>query len=137
MLQNSDNTTESKPCENCGRELYGRTDKRFCNDNCRNEFNRRKKQAELLKANEAMPEILRIIKRNYEILRSIGEIQADSEIFLEKKSARLNGFDFRFYTSVKQYPNDGLYHFCFERGWKEIEGIIYIKDDLGQANTKV
>jgi len=29
-----------KTCENCGKSLYGRTDKRFCNDNCRNTYNR-------------------------------------------------------------------------------------------------
>jgi hypothetical protein len=124
-------TEISKPCENCGRELYGRTDKRFCNDNCRNEFNRRKKQEELAKTNESMPEILKVIRRNYEILLSYGEIESGTEIFVKKIALEEKGFNFKFYTSVDF--NNEQYRFCFERGWKEVDGTVYIRDDLGQA----
>lgn len=52
-------------CENCGKELFGRTDKRFCNDGCRNQFNREKAVREQQKAQDNLPEILKIIQKNY------------------------------------------------------------------------
>ena len=131
MERKSDIETASE-CENCGKELHGRIDKRFCNDTCRNEFNRRKKQAEALKANEAMPEILRIIRRNYEILQSLGNIPDGSQIFLPKTALLQKGLDFRFYTSVKDNGEE-RYSYCFERGWRESDGTVYIQDDFKQA----
>lgn len=128
MERKSDNETHTN-CENCGRELFGRIDKRFCNDNCRNEFNRKKKQQEIQKANESMPEILKIIKRNYEILLSFGAIEEGSEIFIPKETLLKKGFNFRFFTSIDERKK---YFYCFERGWREVFESIYIRDDLTQ-----
>ena len=131
MERKSDN--DSYPsCENCGRELFGRIDKRFCNDNCRNDFNRKKKQQDIQKANENIPEILKIIKRNYEILLSFGAIEEGSEIFLPKETLLKKGFNFKFFTSIDSKKE---YQYCFERGWRELAGAVYIKDDLKQTHT--
>lgn len=131
MEQKLDNTTQPT-CENCSKELFGRIDKRFCNDNCRNEFNRKKKQQEIQKANESMPEILKIIKKNYEILLSYGAIDENTEFVVSKDNLLQKGFNFRFFTS---YDSINEYHFCFERGWCDLEGTIYIKEDLNQIKT--
>ena len=32
-------TPENKLCENCNKTIRGRSDKKFCNDYCRNAFN--------------------------------------------------------------------------------------------------
>jgi predicted nucleic acid-binding Zn ribbon protein len=57
QTQNPENT-----CENCGKPLFGRTDKRFCNDNCRNTYNRQKTLLEQKKAHDNLPEISRPLK---------------------------------------------------------------------------
>jgi len=50
--------------------LFGMSDRRFCNETCRNSFNRKWREAELIKANENLPVILKIIKHNYDILKN-------------------------------------------------------------------
>ena len=50
-------------CENCGKPLFGRTDKRFCNDGCRNVFNRKKTAVLRGGDHENIPQIFRIIKK--------------------------------------------------------------------------
>ena len=32
---------QEKSCEECGKAIFGRIDKRFCSDQCRNSFNNR------------------------------------------------------------------------------------------------
>lgn len=129
MEQKLDNTTQPT-CENCSKELFGRIDKRFCNDNCRNEFNRKKKQQEIQKANESMPEILKIIKKNYEILLSYGAMDEDTEFVVSKENLQQKGFNFNFFTSIDSKME---YCYCMERGWRQSDQTIFIKEDLGQA----
>ncbi|MFI5452246.1 hypothetical protein ACHMWN_08825 [Pedobacter sp. UC225_61] len=82
-----------------------------------------------------MPEILRIIKRNYEILRSYGEIERDTEIFVNKEKIMEKGFNFKFFTSIDD--TDEPYRYCFEKGFRVIGDYVYIKDDLTQAEITV
>ncbi len=117
-MEPADKTTETR-CEHCGKPLFGRTDKRFCNDGCRNAFNRFKSQFERqLWEHENVPEVLKIIRNNYKILRSYhpGTDYYENvltEDLLEK------GFNFRFFTSVAQ-EKDNLWRFCFDLGWLEV-----------------
>jgi predicted nucleic acid-binding Zn ribbon protein len=66
---NQTNPTPVKQCEFCEKVLHGRSDQRFCNDSCRNTFNRNLRMAEKAEHHKNIPEIIRIIKRNYEILK--------------------------------------------------------------------
>src|ERR1700749_2176709 len=105
--------SDEKYCENCGKVLFGRTDKRFCNDTCRNTFNREKNLREQIKEHENLPEIFRIIKHNYRILKSFGELKAPNEGFwIDEATIWDQGFDERFFTSV-YLEGDKLFKFCF------------------------
>ena len=105
-------------CENCGKELFGRTDKRFCNDGCRNQFNREKAVREQQKAHDNLPEIFKIIKRNYEILQTYHpeELHPDASIYFDIKDLKDQGFNFKFFTSTGEIRGE-LYYFCFDIGW--------------------
>ena len=121
-------------CAYCGKPLFGRTDKRFCNDGCRNAFNR-KKLAELKNKNhENLPEIFKIIKRNYEILKSFGEIEDQCGIFDLDSNIKDQGINTNYFTSI-YIDGDTLWKFCFERGWNEFDnGGWQVKDRLEQVN---
>jgi hypothetical protein len=124
---------EDKHCENCGRSFHtGRTDRRFCNDTCRNAFNRKKLQLEKLVANESIPEIFRIIKRNYEILKGFGELERGTQLWIQEKLAD-TGINPKFFTSIQQ-EGDTIWYFCFERGWKELDGMFEVKEDFDQLD---
>jgi hypothetical protein len=131
-------TDKEKTCEHCGKPLFGRTDKRFCNDTCRNTFNRIKTEKEKLQANENIPEIFRIIKKNYEILRSYdAPHQKDSFIWLEDKTELLKqGYNDKFYTNSYAEPSGPTWHCCFEIGVSIGDSGAFIKYLPEQAELK-
>jgi hypothetical protein len=126
---------EEKHCENCGRVLFGRTDKRFCNDTCRNTFNREKTLREQIKEHENLPEIFKIIKNNYRILKSYAHktLDPDVQLYFPAKDLISDGINVNYFTSIYQ---DGaeLWRFCFERGWRIDGDTCYVRDIPEQAN---
>jgi hypothetical protein len=105
-------------CENCGKELFGRTDKRFCNDGCRNQFNREKAFRDAQKAHDNLPEIFKIIKRNYGILQTHHpeKLHPDERISFDIADLKADGFNFKFFTSTDEIDGEA-YKFCFDIGW--------------------
>lgn len=114
-------TNQDTICENCGKALFGRIDKRFCNDSCRNEFNRKKRASEKIAEYENLPEILKIIKRNHEILKSYQlEHSPYGAIISVHRSELLNkGYHFKFFTSLHRDKSGNLWKYCFDYGIKE------------------
>jgi len=128
QTENPDNT-----CGNCGKALFGRIDKRFCNDNCRNSYNRNKALLEQKKAHDNLPEIFRIIKRNYEILQryELDKMPIGRIILMDKNDLIEAGFNFRFCTSIYYKTGSIPWKFCFELGWQEFDDgveLIYWRD---------
>lgn len=122
-------------CAYCQKELHGRSDQRFCNDNCRNTFNRQKRAHEKITEHENMPEILRIIKRNYELLKSTNRnpMEENEGVFMSIGEFNNLGIDTRFYTSTV-IDKDGLIWYClFERGYRTDKTYAYLQDFPGQA----
>lgn len=114
---------EKEPiCENCSKPLFGRTDKRFCNDSCRNNYNRNKRSQEKIAEHENLPEILKVIKRNYQILKSTNKslLNYNERISVPISELNAKGFNFKFITSIHK-DSEELWMFCFERGYR-IEG---------------
>jgi len=105
-------------CENCGRELFGRTDKRFCNDGCRNQFNREKSIRDQQRPPGNLPEIFQVIKQNHRILQTYHpeRLAANEFAFVDIKQLMAAGFNFKFFTSTGEIDNQE-YRFCFDIGW--------------------
>lgn len=105
-------------CLECGTELFGRVDKKFCNDACRNAHNNR--------ANGAMSNNMRNINRqlakNRKILAALnpsGKSKSTIDILIGK------GYDFNLHTSMYINQKGGKYFFCYEQGFIEFEdGIV-------------
>src|SRR5690606_68991 len=60
--------TGYRSCEDCSKVLRGRSDKRFCNNGCRNNFNRKRRQVLIHQVPQNYREIFKVIKSNYLIL---------------------------------------------------------------------
>lgn len=110
--------TDKKQCENCGEQIFGRADKRFCDTYCKNTFNSKRRKAEAIQLHENTDEILNIIKRNYQILKSYQKVKlVDGErIYFNKEDLEKDGLNQNFFTSI-WIENDQIRKFCFERGW--------------------
>ncbi len=94
---------KARKCKECGKNIYGRVDKKFCNDTCRATFSNRKYRSE----NREILTINRILKRNYSILKAL------SSKGITKCTTRelyLKGFDFGYFTSAN--PDTNTY-FCY------------------------
>src|SRR5690606_30224880 len=102
--------TGERRCEECGKVLRGRSDKRFCNDGCRNNFNRKRRQVLIDQVPQNYREIFKVIKSNYLILcEYYPSAYKEEAIYREELENR--GFNFKFLTSI-HYVGDLTWRCC-------------------------
>jgi len=122
---------EAVKCAHCGKEIHGRTDKRFCNDDCRNQFNRARRQRERKPDHPNVSEILKIIRNNYELLKKHGPDKPGKTTSGEGDISNI-GIEPKFFTNIsKQYAYQ--WFCCFDYCWKEEEGYWQISYQPDQA----
>jgi len=98
-------------CLYCNQPIKGRSDKKFCNDSCRNNYNHEKREPE----NKALNEILKAIKSNRKVIKTL--LNGNKTRVVQKDDRIRNGFDFRFY--MHHFSAQGYtYTFCFDYGYK-------------------
>jgi len=97
-------------CLDCNSLLRGRTDKKFCGDQCRSNHHHR------LKANDQsfVNQINRILKRNRSILKAKNPT---GKTKIKRDELLIKGFDFSFYTHTYQTQRSDIYFFCYEYGY--------------------
>ncbi|MCD4732176.1 MAG: hypothetical protein K8R74_16335, partial [Bacteroidales bacterium] len=83
---------EKRLCPECGFEIIGRTDKKFCSDQCRNTFNNRLKQD----ANNYIRNINNILRKNRRIL---AELNPKGKSKVTRNKLNEKGFNFDYYTN--------------------------------------
>lgn len=102
------NEAEEKFCPCCKKKIVGRSDKKFCSDECRILYNNRKYRGE----NRGMTKIDRILKKNRSILNALY-----SKGITETTTLKLFGlgFDFDFMTSIRRKGDNDSFGFgCYE-----------------------
>jgi hypothetical protein len=106
-------------CLDCGEELIGRIDKKFCNDQCRNTYNNNLNKD----SNEYVRKINVILRKNRRILIKLlkGEKSKTS-----KEQLLINGFNFYYYTNIYQTKQGKTYYFIYDIGYLEIENEQFI-----------
>ncbi|GGE43791.1 hypothetical protein EV200_101322 [Pedobacter psychrotolerans] len=97
-------------CLDCGEAVRGRTDKKFCDDSCRNNYNNRLKSENGIVFNR----INLILKKNRTLL---SKFNPDGKIKISKKKMVNAGFNFDYYTHTYQTQNGKRYIFCYEFGY--------------------
>lgn len=101
-------------CLNCGEEFIGRSDKKFCGDQCRSLFNNQiKREHEKL-----ILDINKTLRKNRKILK---QFNPEGKTTIRKEYLVKSGFDFRYYTHTFKTKNDNIYKFCYEYGYFEID----------------
>jgi len=120
-----DQLIQNKYCLLCNKILRGRSDKKFCNDNCRNHFNNNQKPA----SNSYVKGINQALFKNRNILDALlppssPAVKTDRDKLLEK------GFQFRFFTHQSSGGIGKTYVFCYDLGYQVINNdhCIIIRD---------
>ena len=105
-----------KSCLQCGDQIIGRVDKKFCSDQCRNTFNNRLNSD----ASNIVRNINNILRKNRRILQNLNEkmdkTMVSRDILLSK------GFNFTYHTHDYTTQKGVNYHFCYEHGY------LFLKD---------
>ncbi len=109
-----------KTCLECINPIKGRTDKKFCSDACRNNFNNRQKSDVTTK----MRQINSILKKNHKVLSSMllnVRDMPNEKIKLSKDRLFELGFNFNYFTNIYTNKKGMTYYYCYEYGYLPIE----------------
>lgn len=107
-------------CLTCEKELSGRSDKKFCNDRCRNIYNSKRQQA--IRAAEPIfiKMVIDILRKNRKILMQFDPAPKEPRIVHRARLVNQN-FNFDFITSTLDTHRDHHYRYCFEYGYRILE----------------
>ncbi|MEO6136575.1 MAG: hypothetical protein ABIP35_15555 [Ginsengibacter sp.] len=115
------NESTTRLCLSCEKVLRGRTDKKFCDDNCRNNYNN------LLKSNTTnlVRNINNYLGKNRRILESLF---VNGEEMAKTTRAKLlqKGFQFQFITHTYTNKKGNVYFFCYDVGYLPLENDWYL-----------
>lgn len=109
---------ENKKCPECGFELIGRSDKKFCSDQCRNTFNNRSKKD----SNNYVRQINGLLRKNRRILE---ELNPNGKSKTNQGTLTQKGFNFDYYTNTYSTKAGKTYYFCYEYGYLPLEDGYY------------
>ena len=104
----------SNNCKYCKKPLIGRSDKLFCDNNCRGAYHNSK-------ANEnenSIRDINKILRKNQTILRFASP---EGKTTVRKSFLIKHGFNFQYYTNHFKTKNENTYTFCYDYGYMELE----------------
>jgi hypothetical protein len=108
-----------KTCLECGEQLVGRIDKKFCSDYCRNAYNN--------KVNTESKNLIRNInnrlRKNYRLLSELNTTGKTKVI----RTKLLNGnFDFSYFTSIYTTKTGNTYYYIYDQGYLPLENEYYL-----------
>ncbi|MEO8823989.1 MAG: hypothetical protein ABI366_10500 [Ginsengibacter sp.] len=123
--------TETSACLNCNKPLKGRTDKKFCDDYCRNSYNNELKASK----NNLVRNINNALGKNRRILESF--FNEEEEIAKTNKNKLLEkGFQFKYITHTYTNKKGNVYFFCYDLGYMPLDNDWYllVKRKEGKIN---
>ena len=99
-------------CIYCKKPVIGRSDKKYCNDHCRSEYNNRKKRG--ISSDYTVNRINNILIQNRLVLSRI----TGNHKLLRVSNEQLitEGFHFNFYTHTVKV-NEQVKFFCYDIGY--------------------
>ncbi|WP_443944083.1 hypothetical protein ACJVDH_14315 [Pedobacter sp. AW1-32] len=112
-------------CLDCSKPLYGRADKKYCDDACRNNYNNRQK----IEDSTVLKQINACLKKNRLILSRL--VPQDKKR-VSKEKLQAAGFRFDYHTHVYIAQNGNTYIFCYEYGYLQLangEFLLVKRDD--------
>lgn len=101
-------------CKDCGRELFGRIDKKFCSDQCRTSHNNKLNRS----INTYVRKVNNILKKNRKILLLLNP---KGKVKLHRDRLTDHGFNFEYFTNLYTTKKGNVYHFCYDQGYIELE----------------
>jgi len=108
-----------RECLDCGSALRGRSDKKFCDDQCRSNFNNRMK----IGIYSIMRPVNSILRKNHAIL---SRLCPENKVRIKKDELLKKGFNPDYHTHLHETQNGNTYFFCYEYGVLKLEGDVFL-----------
>lgn len=113
--------TNIATCLNCKKTLKGRTDKKFCDDYCRNSYNNELKASK----NNLVRNINNALGKNRRVLESF--FNREEDIAKTHKDKLLEkGFQFKYITHTYTNKKGNVYFFCYDLGYMPLDNDWYL-----------
>jgi predicted nucleic acid-binding Zn ribbon protein len=104
----------SRLCLDCGEEISGRIDKKFCSDQCRNNFNNKQNSD----SNNLVRNINNILRKNRRIL---SELNKAGKTKTHKEKLLNMGYNLNYHTHTYTTKTGTVYFFCYDFGYLPLE----------------
>ncbi len=114
-------STESKTCLSCSKPVKGRTDKKFCDDYCRNNYNNQLKAA----TNNQVRNINNALAKNRRILESC-MIHGEEFVKTSKEKLLQAGFRFRYFTHIQINKKGNHFYVCYDHAYLPLDNETYL-----------
>lgn len=109
-----------KLCLECHKPVHGRSDKKFCDDGCRNTYNNRQNSD----ANDIVRTVNNILRKNRKIIRDL--MPQQEKVTVSEKTLKVLGFNFEYFTHNYQTRTGTVYTFCYEYGYLPINDGVFM-----------
>ncbi|MFT3903880.1 MAG: hypothetical protein QM727_11950 [Niabella sp.] len=115
-------------CLTCGKPLKGRSDKKFCDDYCRNNYNNHLKSGH----NSTVRNITNVLRKNRNILQ---QLLPEGEETTKTNRDKLTSLGFKFKYLTHQYTTKkgSVYNYCFDYGYLPLENDWFLIVRDGKA----
>lgn len=111
---------DERSCMYCEKEIKeGRSDKKFCDNICRNNYNNVLKSA----ANNLIRNVNNALVKNRRILETMlssGKAKATRQTLVRA------GFQFEYHTNTRINKNGGTYYYCYDYGYLSLAKNLYL-----------
>jgi hypothetical protein len=108
--------SEIKQCLYCAQKVIGRSDKKFCDDFCRNSFNNHLKG----QINNVIRNVNGALNKNRRVLEELLPINIAHKFVPKDKLIKM-GFRFKYHTHLIHNQKGQTYFFCYDYGIRETE----------------
>jgi predicted nucleic acid-binding Zn ribbon protein len=109
-----------KKCLECGESIHGRSDKKFCSDQCRNAYNNKLKS---INGMAFIRKVNNILLRNRNILETLNP---EGKTSIHKSKLRQTGFRDEYITHMYTTRSGRVYYFCYDQGYSPVENDYYV-----------
>jgi predicted nucleic acid-binding Zn ribbon protein len=109
------NDKDYRVCPECGDRIIGRSDKKFCSDQCRNTYNNKLNSD----ATNTVRNINNILRKNRRVLEELNK--QSGKTMVTRETLLTNGFNFTYHTHTYTTQKGFTYYFCYEQGYLFLE----------------
>ncbi|MEO9804197.1 MAG: hypothetical protein ABJF04_13155 [Reichenbachiella sp.] len=116
---------DQRVCPECEGPIFGRADKKFCSDACRNSYNNKVNSD----ATNLVRNVNNTLRRNRRILL---ELNPSGKTKIHRDKLLKAGFDLDFFTNTYVTKSGQEYRYCYDQGYlvlDEVSVLLIVKKE--------